>query len=245
MKKIKQASKNQGDNGKLEEEKDDKDGEAVWEHVDEHNNKYKKAYDSKLGAMDVDLDKGYLKKQFNEIFKHNTELAVFDPEELELIACAFKSELKEVRKAIKSIDILQTKQKFDNKGTSMEQYKKGLIYDMIKKGEKQLDILEKLIMPVVASPSTFIFFKKLEADIYRYLAEHTQNYIDPRSKNQEEDQTGVFRNQCKNNAHNAYREAKFIQQQLSDFYAVNNKDEIDSVRLGLYLNYAVFLWEIV
>jgi len=46
---------------------------------------------------------------------------------------------------------------------------------------------------VIASANTFIFFKKLEADIYRYLAEHTQNYIDPKALSQGEDETGKFR----------------------------------------------------
>jgi len=51
---------------------------------------------------------------------------VFTMEERELIACAFKSQLGEVRKALKDLQILQTKSKFETKKSIIDQYKAGL-----------------------------------------------------------------------------------------------------------------------
>ena len=65
-----------------------------------------------------------------------TNVPVYTPEETELIACAFKSEMKEIRNAIKNIELLETKSKFDNKKLSMEKYKNGLIYELCNKGKK-------------------------------------------------------------------------------------------------------------
>ena len=70
------------------------------------------------------------------MFDDLTGERVFTHEEVELIACAYKSQLKEIRHAIKNIDLLETKSKFDNKRLSMEKYKNGLIFDLCTKGKK-------------------------------------------------------------------------------------------------------------
>ena len=61
-----------------------------------------------------------------DLFNKLTGVSVFTKEDLELIACGFKSELKEVRNAIKNIELLETKSKFENKKMSMEKYKNML-----------------------------------------------------------------------------------------------------------------------
>ena len=70
------------------------------------------------------------------MFDKLTDVKVYSAEDVELIACAFKSQLKEIRQAIKSIDLLETKAKFESKKTTMEKYKNGLIYDLLTKGKK-------------------------------------------------------------------------------------------------------------
>ena len=75
-----------------------------------------------------------------------------------------------------------------------------------------------------------IFFKKLQADIYRYLADY--------SLTQE-------RQRYKDRASDLYKEAIYIQKEYVAMLLQNDKPEkIDSLRLGLYLNYAVFLYEV-
>jgi len=60
----------------------------------------------------------------------------------------------------------------------MEKYKHGLIYDLCSKGKIQIDALEENCVKVAATPLALIFFLKMQADIYRYMAEHTQKYTD-------------------------------------------------------------------
>jgi hypothetical protein len=43
---------------------------------------------------------------------------------------------------------------------------------MEQKGQKQIAIIDKYCIEVTETPHSLIFFKKLQADIYRYLAEN-------------------------------------------------------------------------
>ena len=58
----------------------------------------------------------------------------------------------------------------------MEKYRYGLIYDLCSKGKYQIDILEEFCVRVAAKPVTLINFLKLQADIYRYMAEQMPKY---------------------------------------------------------------------
>jgi len=78
-----------------------------------------------------------------KMFDGLTDRRVFSKEEVDLIACAYKSQLKEIRHAIKTIDLLETKSKFDNKKLCMEKYRNGLIYDLCTKGKKQIENLDE------------------------------------------------------------------------------------------------------
>lgn len=115
------------------------------------------AYDKTLTQGDDDYGQDKMQKMFDEL----TWERVYSREEIELIACAYKSQLKEIRSAIKNIDLLETKSKFDNKKLSMEKYKNGLIFDLCLKGKQQIDSLEKYCVEVAASPLPLIFFLKL------------------------------------------------------------------------------------
>lgn len=143
-------------------------------HVDSHGIKYKQTYDKTLTSGDEDFDEPKMQAMFDGL----TNEAVFGKEEVELVSCAYKSQLKEIRSAIKNIDLLETKSKFDSKRPSMEKYKNGLIFDLCYKGKLQIDNLEKYCVNAAAKPLPLIFFLKMQADIYRYMAEHTQKYTD-------------------------------------------------------------------
>ena len=144
------------------------------QHIDSHGNKYKQVYDKSATHGDEDFDDQYMLTLYEGL----TNEAVFSKEEVELIACAYKSQLKEIRSAIKAIDLLETKSKFDSKRPSMEKYKNGLIVDLCTKGKLQIEMLEEYCVKVAAKPLPLIFFLKMQADVYRYMAEHTQKYTD-------------------------------------------------------------------
>lgn len=79
--------------------------------------------------------------------------------------------MQALRDAIATVDLMLGKSKFEMKKATLEQYKAGLRAEMISKGEKQIKIIEDFCIEVAGSPLTLIFFKKLTADTYRYLAE--------------------------------------------------------------------------
>ena len=47
---------------------------------------------------------------------------------------------------------------------------------MEEKGKKQIAIIDKYCIEVTETPQSLIFFKKLQADIYRYLAENKPDF---------------------------------------------------------------------
>ena len=198
------------------------------------------------------------------MFDKLTNKAVFSAEEIELISCAYKSQLKEIRHAIKTIELLETKSKFDKKRTSMQRYKNGLIYDLCNKGKDLVDSLEKYCVDAAAAPLTLILFFKMQADIYRYMAEHTQKFNDPfvpeevlpqkyidscPESEREKLKSTPLKTIYKEEAMIHYKKARFISKRQADKIALQDSsgkpNEINSVQLGLGLNYAVFLWEIV
>jgi hypothetical protein len=155
---------------------------------------------------------------------------VFSQEELEFIACGFKSQLQEDRKAIKDIEILMKKGKFETKKGILEIYKNGLRQNMIDHAIRQLDIIDYNCKQVVGSKIPTIFFIKLEADIYRYMTEVSiaTDYQTFRGK-----------------AEKHYNDAKDKYKILTHERISENKEGevIESLRLSLNLNYAIFLFE--
>jgi len=122
------------------------------------------------------------------------------------------------------------KSKFESKKATLEQYKTGIRNDLVTKGLRQIKIIEDHCISVTGSPIPLTFFKKLQADIYRYLAEFST--LDDRIK-------------FKQLALRIYKEAVYTLKCLRELRVQQNKpDPIDSLRLGLHLNYAIFLWEI-
>ena len=96
-------------------------------------------------------------------------------------------------------------------------------------------MLETYCIDVTGSAIPLIFFKKQTADIFRYLADHTEG--DKRSKHSEL-------------ARKNYEEAIYILDWYIRMLFDEKKDDVeipykfDSLRLGLKLNYAIFLFEI-
>mmetsp|Transcript_10366 Transcript_10366/g.15956 ORF Transcript_10366/g.15956 Transcript_10366/m.15956 type:complete len:182 (+) Transcript_10366:463-1008(+) len=151
---------------------------------------------------------------------------------MDLIACGFKSQLTDIRDAIRNIDILLTKSKFESKKATLEQYKNGIKADLVAKGKRQIKIIDDHCIGVTGSPIPLIYFRKLQADIYRYMAEST----------------GIAdgRVEFKEAALKTYKESVYTLKCLRELRVQQNKpDPIDSLRLGLNLNYAIFLWEIM
>ena len=168
-------------------------------------------------------------------FSKSEKSRVFEAEEMELIACAFKSQLQQDRKAIKDIDILMKKGKFETKKGILELYKSGLRKNMIDHAMKQISIIEETCIPVIGAKIPLIFFMKLLGDIYRYITE-----ISVATDFQE------YRQKAENMYVTAREYYKMLtHERITILIGGNNKDGevIESLRLSLNLNYAIFLFE--
>lgn len=159
----------------------------------------------------------------------------FTKEEMNLIACAMKNEIGQVRDSLKNLDIMMKKPKFEQNKEMLEQYQIGLRKDLYWIGKRQLDLLEKWILPVVFKTTPLILFTKLRADIYRYIAE---NGYDPRI-------AVTYRERARS-------EYKVAQQYClfeSDFHASSaaegqKYERISAVKLSVFLNQAIFMWHV-
>ena len=86
--------------------------------------------------------------------------------------------------------------------------------------EKGLDLIDSIFLPNVDSRISEVFFLKFKGDIYRYLSEFAE---------------GDQKEQSLTSAEAAYKKGYSI--------ATEHLKKSDPVRLGLILNYAVFLYE--
>lgn len=57
-------------------------------------------------------------------------------EEKKLVACAFKSRLNEIKEGIKKVDLLIKKSKFEHMRQYLDNYKKGLLQDLLEEALK-------------------------------------------------------------------------------------------------------------
>merc|ERR1712032_21161 len=109
----------------------------------------------------------------------------------------------------------------DNAGYAKEYCKKveGELQDIC---DTILELLDKNLIPKAGNGESKVFYQKMKADYYRYIAEFTDG--DAKSKAAE-------------NARLAYDEAR----------KVAEKDLVVThpIRLGLALNYSVFLYEVL
>ena len=149
---------------------------------------------------------------------------------MELIACAFKMRLQQIRTAIKDVDILLGKSKFEPKKPMLDKYRIGLLADLDFTGNRLYDVIQHDCVDITGAPKPLIFFLKLQADIKRYLAEHSQGQ-----------KASVYRKQ----AEDLYKEAEqILKWQTEQNVAQDKPIIIDSLKLSLTLNYAIFLYEI-
>lgn len=97
-----------------------------------------------------------------------------------------------------------------------------------------INIIDECLLEVVEEVEEAVFYSKLKADYLRYLTEiivlnnNTNNNL---SEEEEKDKL-IYLNETENTYHTAY------------MLAIQKLPELDITRIGLILNYSIFLWEI-
>jgi len=133
--------------------------------------------DKRRKAKGKDFESGFDKTKMEDMLKKKKHAKkTFNPEEKELIACAFKSRLLELVEGVKKTDILIKKSKFEAYRGELEKFKKGLMQDFLEEALTMRMVLQNLCIKISGHPVGLMFFYKLKADIYRYLAEFQSYY---------------------------------------------------------------------
>lgn len=156
-----------------------------------------------------------------------------------MIATAFKSQIGEIRLALKNIKVLKNRQNVDSKQELLNMYKEGLKNDLIEKADRCIRIIEDYCLNVAALKG-YIFFLKMQGDFYRYKADAISS--------------GDEKTEALEAADEKYSKARAFDKLRIDYIINKNAEEdendkeqrylIDDIRLGLCLNYAVFLYEV-
>merc|ERR1712003_428621 len=85
-----------------------------------------------------------------------------------------------------------------------------------------LEVLDKNLIPKASSGESKVFYQKMKADYYRYIAEFS---------------TGDAKSKASENARKAYADAQGV--------AEKDLAVTHPIRLGLALNYSVFQYEVL
>jgi len=157
-----------------------------------------------------------------EVAKCSDDLTV---EERNLLSVAYKNAVGSRRAAWRIITSVENKEK--SKGNE-EQAKHALEY--CGKVEKELhnichtilELLDKNLVPAAKAGESKVFYQKMKADYHRYIAEFVQG--DEKAKAAE-------------NAREAYEQATIN--------AAKDLAVTHPIRLGLALNYSVFMYEVL
>jgi 14-3-3 protein epsilon len=180
----------------------------------------KSVYFAKLAEQAERYDE--MADHMEEVGKTGEDLTV---EERNLLSVAYKNAVGSRRAAWRIITSVEQKEKTkgneDNAGFAKE-YCGKVEKELQKICDTILELLDKKLIPKTPSGESKVFYVKMKADYYRYIAEFTD---------------GDTKKNAANDAKAAYAEAT----------AVAEKDLVVThpIRLGLALNYSVFMYEVL
>merc|ERR1711874_30173 len=154
--------------------------------------------------------------------KSQEELSV---EERNLLSVAYKNAVGSRRAAWRIITSVEQKEK--SKGNEenakwAKEYCSKVEAELQKICDTILNLLDGKLIGTAGSGESKVFYQKMKADYYRYIAEFT---------------IGAAKDKAAENARGAYEEAKKIAE--ADLAVTH------PIRLGLILNYSVFQYEVL
>lgn len=155
---------------------------------------------------------------FMKALVESTSPRVLDVEERNLLSVAYKFVIGTRRASLRTLDAEQESK--DGQGKLNDEYKRQIEMELIGVCNDALDLLEKLIEDNQEENEARIFYLKMTADYYRYLAESVK------SDKSYPEKTLEF-----------YRRAHAL--------AEKKLDATHPIRLGLVLNFSVCYYEIL
>jgi len=183
-------------------------------------NRDKEVYFAKLAEQAERYDE--MATHMEAVGKSGDELSV---EERNLLSVAYKNAVGSRRAAWRIITSVEQKELSRGNDENAQWAK-----EYCKKVETELDSICKQILALLddgligkaTTVESKVFYQKMKADYYRYIAEYT---------------TDDVKTKASNDAQSAYQEAQAV--------ATKDLAATHPIRLGLVLNYSVFLYEVV
>lgn len=153
--------------------------------------------------------------------KANGELTL---DERNILSVAFKNSVGSRRASWRVLTSIEQKEEKKEKGQveKVRIYKQNIEKELKTYCEKVLNLLDQTLLPTTSSDEAKVFYLKMKADYFRYLAEF---------------QKGEAKDASSNKALDAYKAAYDI--------AVEKLASTHPIRLGLALNFSVFYYEIM
>ena len=142
-------------------------------------------------------------------------------DEQNLLSVAFKNLISSKRTAIRTVTAIESNPKYTKYATALEEYKKAIQEQLYCDCDYIIGIIKADIAPKATEAAAKAFFQKMIGDYYRYIAESA---------------SGGRLEDAKQGAINAYEGA---QAPVAELQACN------SIRLGFFLNFSVFYYEVI
>ena len=157
--------------------------------------------------------------QFLEVFKEKSEDLTVD--ERNLLSVAFKNSITERRTAWRAFTAIAQKKSQQKYADSIKNYKDKVVEEMQGICDQVVADIDTYYLPKAKDSESLVFFYKMKADYYRYMAEVTDS-----------DRLESI----KKSALDVYEKANAEADKLPISHPI---------RLGLALNYSVFYFEIL
>ena len=162
-------------------------------------------------------------KALNKYIEQNPKLS---KEEQKFLTDGYKNILSDKRNSLRLLCNLSKKEEEEGKPNTHKKQikilKEKTENELVIIFKEILSMLDKYLIPNAQDSETKILYMKIKADYYRYHCEFAE---------------GDIFEEMKSNAEKIYKEAYEL--------ALKDIDIYNSVRLGLALNYSVFLYEIM
>ena len=157
-------------------------------------------------------------KYIEELIKKKKE--DLTKEEKNIFYKSFKYVVNSKRSAWLSINYLEEKEKNDERMEIIKNYKNIIEKDILDICKNVITLINNFLLTKAVTDESKMFYLKMKGDYYRYLCEfkalnENKNYLEESEKN--------------------YKNAIELSQNIS---------WIGTIKLGLYLNYSVFIYEI-
>lgn len=160
-------------------------------------------------------------EMMKRVIQANPQLS--EPER-NLLSCLYKSIINRRREVLRDFDkkFVDEIVDYPNRVQRLDEFREKLVSEIDEHCEDLCKLIETELLPVANNPETRVFYEKMEADYYRYMAEN----------------------------HTGDEKAAIIEKAGSHYktaLAISNSElsQASTTALGLTLNYSVFLYEMM